>query len=705
MNTKLFAFAVGLATLATPALAQEAATEATPETGAKAAEKDAEIPSLGRIVVSAGRDKVAIDTPQAVTVIDTEDLERKQPDTIGDAIDDIPGVKRIGSQRPLGESFNIRGIGGVASADEPRIVVTVDGAPKFYEQYRLGSFFSDPDLYKSVEVLRGPASSTLYGSGAIGGVISLKTKDPSDFLTEEKDWALRQKLGFSAVGGKTGFLSSTYAAVRLSKKAEFLVSASIRKTSEYKDGDGNLIEGSDTSTQSGLAKGVFKLGDAGEHELKLAYSWFRTSLNDEPYSQTGLGGGVFLGFGTVDRKVYDRTATATYHFKPKSAPIVDLTILGSYTISRNDQSDVAPSLVFAFGEEWTITYETYQLKVENTATVSGDGWESFLTLGSQFAHQIRSSEAFLFGSPYAIGSHPAGKQTTIGLYAQNEFVYGGWLTVIPGARVDLIGTKADDSVSSSVTIRSHDFTLFSPKLAFHAKVSDAFAVFGSVARTERAPVIDELYDTDNFSTATIGDPKKEIATNIELGLAFSFNDVLWDEDKLKLKATAFRTRIDDLIYRTGDGLPYGNAERALYRGFELEAGYDAGFAFGSAAYTMIRGKLSTGAYIDTIPADELKLTIGGRWRPWSLEFGWTGTFAAGQDRVSDPTSTVPGGGAPTDGYVVHGLFVGWKPDSGALAGTEFRFTAENITDRAYREHLSGDAAPGRTLRLSIGKTF
>src|SRR5690606_5056182 len=98
----------------------------------------------------------------------------------------------------------ICGIGTAeSSGDESRIIVTVDGAKKFNEQYRMGSFFSDPELYKQVEVLRGPASSTLYGAGALGGVINFTTKDASDFLREGHSGAARLKTSFSSNGLQT----------------------------------------------------------------------------------------------------------------------------------------------------------------------------------------------------------------------------------------------------------------------------------------------------------------------------------------------------------------------------------------------------------------------------------------------------------------------------------------------------------------------
>jgi hemoglobin/transferrin/lactoferrin receptor protein len=139
--------------------AQDAAIE---EATTNTAEKQGRVTLLQRLVVGAGAEKVAIDTPQAVTVVNQEDIDQAQPETIGELLRRIPGVNMSGSDKLLGQSINIRGIGGPATAgDEGRIIVNIDGVSKFYEQYRMGGLFTDMELYKQVEVLRGPASSTL----------------------------------------------------------------------------------------------------------------------------------------------------------------------------------------------------------------------------------------------------------------------------------------------------------------------------------------------------------------------------------------------------------------------------------------------------------------------------------------------------------------------------------------------------------------
>jgi hemoglobin/transferrin/lactoferrin receptor protein len=90
---------------------------------------------LGRLIFGAGQQKVAIDTPQAVSVLDQDDIDREQAANVGQILRNVPGAQTAGSDRPLGFAFNIRGIGATEqSASEARIIVNVDGVPKFYEQ-------------------------------------------------------------------------------------------------------------------------------------------------------------------------------------------------------------------------------------------------------------------------------------------------------------------------------------------------------------------------------------------------------------------------------------------------------------------------------------------------------------------------------------------------------------------------------------------
>lgn len=653
---------------------------------------------LDRVVITAGEEKVAIETPQAVSSVNQEDIDREQATTVGEVLDDLPGVKSIGSDRVMGESFNIRGIGAGAAADEPRLIVNIDGATKYYEQYRMGSFFSDPELYKRIEVLRGPASSTLYGAGALGGVINLTTKDASDFLAPGETVTLREKMQYANNGHE--FLNSTTVAAQPSDRMELLASGNYRTSRTQKDGSGIDIDGSDYNSISGLVKGRFTAGREDEHALTLSFQRWKSQQDDQPYSQTGLGGGAFIGFGTIDRKVEDDTLVGTYEYDPIDNPWIDTTVRGSYTNSENHQSDVSPGLRFAFGDTWEVAYKIKQFSVENTSTFRGEDWDNFLTVGVQTAFQNRESAATLFGGPFFPGSHPAGESDTFGVFAQSEFVYDNWLTVIPGVRFDEVRLSADSSVSAAVLDREHEFSLFSPKIAAHAKISDTLGVFGSVAHTERAPVLDELYDTDGQRNI-----KPEKSDNFEVGTALSFRGVAEETDALQVKTTGFYNLVDDLIFRGTDGQPYLNAPGAMYYGFEVEGGYESEYVFGRLAYSLIRGRLKDSDDLDSIPADELAITLGGRIPSHDIEFGWRGVFAADQDRVSNPASTAEGNGAPTSGYVVQNLFASWMPESGTFENFGLRFGVENLFDKEYREHLSGDNARGRTFKLTATGKF
>ena len=693
MGLAALGLAGGLGT-ANPATAQEALSVAEATSVA-----EGEILTLDRIVIGAGREKIAIETPQSVTVVDQDAIDQEQGTTIGDVITDIPGVKAVGSERMMGESFNIRGIGGATAADEPRLIVNVDGAVKFYEQYRMGSFFSDPELYKRVEVLRGPASSTLYGAGALAGVINLATKDASDFLADGEDVMLREKLQYGRNGNE--FLTSTILAGRPGPNTEVLVTGNYRQSGSYKDGSGYKEDGTGGDSHSQFGKLRHSFGPDRESAVTASLQQWRSHQNDQPYSQTGLSNGVFNSFGTVDRRITDRTAVLKFEHAPVDTPWLNLAVTGTFSSSLNEQSDVSPSLQNAFGNRWEGDYRTWQLRVENSTEFRGEDWKNFLTYGLQTSKQDRISKAYRAnGTPFAIGSHPAGVTETYGAYVQSEVVYDEWLTLIPGIRIDNTDLAADGSVSATVTERHHNYTLVSPKLAVHAKLTKNYALFGSVSHTERAPVLDELYDVDGQRSL-----QPEQSNNVEGGLSVSFGDIFRPKDAFKSKFTLFYDDITDLIYRTADGLAYFNAHGQTIHGGEIEAAYDAGFAFARIGASRISGKLFDGQNLDTIPADEVVVTVGGRMPERHLTFGYKVVKAFDQTKVSNINATAEGGGKPTYGYIVHNLFATWLPEEGVLAGTEFRLGIDNLLDRKYRQHLSGDDAPGRSVYVTVARKF
>lgn len=650
-----------------------------------------EATQLDRIVVSAGKEKVAIETPQSVSVVDQEDMEAAQPTTIGDVLTDLPGVKAIGSERVLGESFNIRGIGALGSADENRLILRVDGATKFYEQYRMGSFFSDPELFKAVEVLRGPASSTLYGSGALGGVIDVTTKDAADYLEGDDKYGFRQK--FEAHSNESGFLTSSIAAARPVEGLDLLGAFNYRRAGEYEDGDGAAVTGSDFEAPSALLKGSYRFGAGQEHKLRASYQHWQTEDKNDDFAQTNTS----IQFGNVDRDVKDQTAVLGYNYQPSGNPLIDLEVFGSYSNTEVDQynstlKDISSSALF---QDTFYAYETWQARIENTASFSGDSYDNYLITGVSSSFQTRTADQSISDSNETggISFHPGGDTEQYGIYVQDELTLWDSLTFIPGLRLDHQVINPGSSVTfSRETVEN---TALSPKFAAHYQIDPNWGVFGSVSYTERLPVLDELFDATSGNLNL--DPEKSV--NVEGGVAASFRNVAFDKDALSAKATLFRNEIEDLIERENTQSTFRNVGQAEIQGIEFEAAYESTYLFSRAAYTLIRGEnTEENEDLNSIPADELVLTLGGRLPDQDLSLGWRGVFAAGQDKVSGTT-------LPTPGYAVHHLFASWQPSEGVMEGTDVRFGVENLFDKAYREHLSGDNAPGRTFKVTLARQF
>lgn len=660
---------------------------------------------LGRLIFGAGQQKVAIDTPQAVSVLDQDDIDREQAANVGQILRNVPGVQTAGSDRPLGFAFNIRGIGATEqSASEARIIVNVDGVPKFYEQYRLGSFFSDPELYRRVEVLRGPGSATLYGSGAVGGVVNFETKDAGDFIPDGGTGALRLKYGYDSNGN--GQLGSLIYAARPTDGAEFLAALGYRTSDDYRDGAGDTIRGTEFEAPSALVKGTFHLNDA--QTLRMSAQRFTSDADGTTLAQTGGGDPIAGAFGNVDRSVRDDTFSVDWThegdgwFNPRvQLAYSDTTVEQSN--ARNTVGDPQTCLPFASNAnvfcDVTYAYRTTMLKAENTADFNGAGWQNFLTFGIQATYQDRVAD-----SAGILGFHPEGTDRKIGVYAQSEFVIGDRLTIIPGARIDFAEREAGSGVPGGDKVTDEATAL---TLAALYDVTDDLSVFGSIARTERLPTLDELYSFSGTKGPAL-DLDKEEATNIELGLTYSRDGLFTADDNLQLKLTAFRNRIDGLVSVTApsDTVFFTNLSEAEFEGAEIEAGYDMQSVFGRLALSTVRGTDRTFDYtLATTPADTLALTLGGRLPDQGLEFGWRGTFV--DDITTATRSSTTGAITETafDGYTTQDVFVTWRPENGALDGFDVQLAVENLFDTEHRNNLSLDEGRGRTFKVALARTF
>lgn len=652
--------------------------------------------SLDKIVVTAGADKVAADTPQAVTVLDQNDIDQAQASTIGDLLEDVPGVSLQGGVSALGQGFNIRGLGtGVADSDS-RILMQVDGVTKFFEQYRVGSFFSEPDLYKRVEVLRGPASSTLYGAGALAGVVNFETKDASDFLAADDDFAVRLKGEMQSNG--PSLAGSVILAARPTANLDLLGVYTRREADDYEDGERRPVSPSGVSSESYLAKARYYIGGERGHNVWASYqNWLSDST--QIYDQAEA-----FGSTPVRRKVDDTTATLGYQNDFGGSRWFNLKAQGSYADSSVLQTETTFLGPLSSSE---FTYRSTQGRIENQSRYSlGEGLDGFLFVGVQASKQERRNPRISLGGTVTPGgaTHPEGDMTKLGAFIQNELIWQDRLTVITGVRFDRSEFKPGLNVAATATDRDG----VSPKIAAIYALNDNVSVFASAARTVRIPVLDELYSRTNASATNYSlDLRPEESENIEAGFSVS-SDRLFG-GRARLKTTAYRNKVEDLIQRpvivppaTALGTPYFvNVGAATFEGVELEAEYARGPVFLRAIASTSEGVNDiTRAPLTSIPADELDITVGYVVAALDLTVGYRVEIAGRQDEV--PTLNLV-----TPGYTVHNLFASWKPQDGPFAGLDVRVSVDNLTDKLYRRHLVSTAFPdpGRNFKLSLARTF
>ncbi|MBI3708752.1 MAG: TonB-dependent receptor plug domain-containing protein, partial [Proteobacteria bacterium] len=201
-----------------------------------AAQSDSAPVRLDPVTTTATKSERRVDdVANSVDVIGAEEIERRVPLKVDDLIRDLPGVDMSGGPRRAGQDISIRGFGG------QRVVTTIDGARQDFDAGHKGRIFIDPDLLKQVEVLKGPASA-LHGSGAIGGVLALSTKDAGDFLDPGETYGVRGKVGYSSA-----YREPLYSATHFGRplpQFDYLANLNYRFGGTIRQGGGRELENS-----------------------------------------------------------------------------------------------------------------------------------------------------------------------------------------------------------------------------------------------------------------------------------------------------------------------------------------------------------------------------------------------------------------------------------------------------------------------------
>ena len=355
---------------------------------------------LDQVVVTGTMRKTYVkDSPVKVEVVNIKSLS--QGKTSSNFMDLVGSVNGLSTQLNCGvcgtNAIRINGVEG------PNTAVLIDGMPimgALASVYGLNGI--SPSIIDQVEVIKGP-QSTLYGTQALGGVVNIITKNPSNTP------------GFSAdIYGRTTREGSIDLAVspEVGRFKGFLSSNLLRNENYFDHNDDNFNDQPNRSRIALFGKGVLQ-GKGGEQRFSAALKYLNENRTGgvSAYSDELRGSSEIYG-----ESIYTRRAELLTEFRPAGLD-ERLRIQSALTYHSQDSYygdqhyDAIQNI--AFGQAtWnqslsgkfrillgtTLRYETYD---DNTPATSAGADQRFIP----------------------------------GLFTQSEFETGD-LTVLGGLRID-----------------------------------------------------------------------------------------------------------------------------------------------------------------------------------------------------------------------------------------------------------------------------
>lgn len=632
---------------------------------------------LDAVTTTATRTRaVAGDLAVPATVVPREEVERRDARSVLDLIRDIPGIESSGVPRTTAMQPVIRGLG------EERIVLRLDGARNNFNAGHRGRTFVDPELLRQVEVLRGPAS-TLYGSGALGGAIALRTISPDDILQPGASFGGVASMGWQSQGsGPRGSLALG------ARAGEFSVLGAMTgfTNGNFTDGRGTTIPYSEDEATSVLGK----LGwNPGHHRFELSAMRFRDT-NTLP-----IAASTATTTSITDRETVQETLSLRWSYDDPSMPL-----LAPQVVVYRNHVDIQERRLTGTRAVDGTTLTTTGIDAQNTSRFGGFGAHA-LTYGFEYYRDEQEGTS----NSNARSQFPTAQQSVLGLFAQDEITLGAF-TLTPGVRLDRFEQESPNGLNDRSVDR------ISPRVSLGWQVLPWMQPYVSYAEGFRAPSLTELYVGGQHFPGNFFVPnpnlRPEVSRNKEAGVNLRFADVLRDGDRLRIRVSAFRNDIDDFIEQTvlATTTVTRNIGQARITGVEAEAQYDAGtWWLGLGAAALKGDNLETNQPLASIPAHRVSVNAGYRFLDQGVTVGGRITATAEQDRA--PATT--GVAQQTSGYGLLDLFASWTPT--AAPNLRVALAVDNVFDHAYRRSTwNSDPAPafyetGRNIRGSLRIAF
>ena len=461
-----------------------------------------------------------------INTMSSEQVRTSPASTVQDMLREIPGVELARTSSTVGGTAQIVSIRGV---DEGRTAVLVDGIPL---NDAWGEWIDWDRMPKGsverVEVLEGGGSS-LYGNGAMGGVISFFSRPitPGSVRLSMDGGSRNARHGFASVGvplrGPLSLaLTGDYAEgggytliAPANRGAVDVDSWSIRRNAMAK------LEYSPSSTFSAFLTGHL-FGDDRHLGTPISQATRTDGATDGGLNYRTAGGSA-IAVRAWNREMRESTNSTT--------------LLTVNSVARADERRTSYSRIPSYDRGASATWNSKQVLGTDVLSIGAD-----YRLMSGFFDQQDYANTVANTATTHITS--GGQQTLSGAYVSGLWSLGAAWRVEASARMDHWTNSGAYAVEATGTSNYPDAArdAFSPRLGVKYQLAPSLAVHAATYQAFRAPNLAELYRKQVTST-TISLPnpslKPEFATGYELGIDWQ------PADWLQMKGTIYQANYTD----------------------------------------------------------------------------------------------------------------------------------------------------------------